>query len=202
MVNDRTLAEYRTAGVDYMFKGPEEHIMSEKAKSSQDKNKHRWVNQMFRFRTNEANEYILYRQVITTKANYSGNEISWTEDFDDTSLYRVPIVEKVTKFDHETEKQTIENKQIKRVDTHYLIPFNEEEAAKLKPYTNLGTRYFVRQEDGIERTVSSYEEWLTRPFEELIAGIPASASVASGPTPTPTPTGPKRIGRTASASLA
>jgi hypothetical protein len=175
MVNEQTLAAYKTAGVDYMFKGPEEHIQLQREKSSQDKNKKRWINQMFRFRTNDSKEYILYRQTITTQANSSMNELTWNEDFDDISVYLVPIVEKVSRYDDETGKQTIENKQIKYVDTRYLIPFNEKEAMKLKPFTNLSTRYFVRQEGGIERTVLTFEEWLTGPFDELIAGIPAYA---------------------------
>jgi hypothetical protein len=120
MVNEQTLTAYKTAGVDYMFKGPEEHIQLQREKSSQDKNKKRWINQMFRFRTNDSKEYILYilyRQIITTQANSSMNELIWNEDFDDTSIYNVPIVEKAIRFDElevRTERIEITTSKIKQ----------------------------------------------------------------------------------------
>lgn len=169
MVNEKTLQAYKDAGVEYQYKGYDDHLKKEREKTS-NKEKKRKINSMYRFRTNESEEYLLYEQDIITKSNHTDNVVQWHEDFANTSKYFVPIVEHRLDYDQETEKQTSNVKQILYQETHYLIPFTEEEIAKLKPFCNLATKYYVWQEDGLMSAISDFDDWLKLPFETLLRG--------------------------------
>jgi hypothetical protein len=170
MVNERTLQAYKEAGTEYQYMGVDEHLKNEREKTSLDTKKGRKINCMYRFRDIESKEYLLYEQDIITISNYSRNRIQWHEDMKETSMYFVPIVERQLSYDRETEKQTSDVKQISSTETHYTIPFNEEEVNKLKPFTNLATKYYVWQQDGLMSAIQDSDEWLQMPFDVLLSG--------------------------------
>jgi hypothetical protein len=170
MVNERTLQAYKEAGTEYQYMGVDEHLKNEREKTSLDTKKVRKINSMYRFRDIESKEYLLYEQDIITISNYSRNRVQWHEDMKETSMYFVPIVERQLSYDQETEKQKSDVKQISSTETHYIIPFNEEEVNKLKPFTNLATKYYIWQQDGLMRSANNFDEWLNIPFDVLIAG--------------------------------
>jgi hypothetical protein len=179
MVNQRTLEEYEKAGVKYVTSADDDYLANERGRVSDDlqaqkegkpNNVNRRINAIYRFRTLRGEEHILYHQDITAQANVTKNRVKWHEAPPETSMYRVPIVERAIKYDQETEKQSTEIKQIQSVETYYTIPFTEEEVMKLNPYTDLGTMFYVSQEQGITRTIDDFEEWLTIPFQYLIEG--------------------------------
>jgi hypothetical protein len=170
MVNDRTLEEFKKAGVDYMFKGNDDYLNNEREKTSEDKNKKRRINAMYRLRSNEGSEYILYQQDIIATSNHTRNRIQYYEDVEETSMYKVPIVERQLTYDQETEKQRSEVKQIQSIEIHYSIPFTKENVMELKPFTNLSTQYHVQQENGMMRNILHFEDWLELPFQVLLDG--------------------------------
>jgi hypothetical protein len=170
LVNDKTLQAFKEAGVDYQYKGIDEHLRNERDKTSLDDKKQRKINSMYRFRTDEAKEYLLYEQDVTTISNVTRNRIQWHEAFAETSMYFVPIVERQNRYDQETEKQTSEVRQIAAIETHYLIPFTEEEVSKIKPFANLATKYYIWQQDGLISSINDFDDWLKIPFATLIAG--------------------------------
>lgn len=177
MVNEKTLDAYKTAGVNYTTKAEDDYLKMEREKCSVDLENYkqgqpstvkRKITAMYRHRTNEGVEHLLYNQTVTATANYSRNEISWHEKATETSMYFNPIPEHHMTYDQETEKQTTQVRQIQHTDVIFTIPFNEEEVMKLKPLTNLATKYYVSQQDALTRNVSKFEDWLRVSFDDLM----------------------------------
>lgn len=179
MPHPKTLQAYKEAGVDYQIKGDKVELDRARKAASKDLQAHaegkpnnvkRHINAMFRFRTLDDQEFILYEQDITAKANITDNVVSWHEDKEDTSMYFTPIVDRKVTYDPETEEPQYSAQQIRSTEVNYLIPFNAEEANKLKPFTNRGTYYYVTQERGLTRAVDRFDDWLKKPFDVLLAG--------------------------------
>lgn len=170
MPHPKTIEAFKQAGVDYNMKGDREEIARCRAASSHDTHPQRLVTTMYRFRTEFDEQFLLYSQQITAKGNVSGNIVEWVEDKEETSLYYEPIVDKKVSYDQDTEMQTDERKQIRATRPRYLIPFNAEEAAKLKPFTNRATKMYVQEENGITRAVENFDDWVNLPFDVLLSG--------------------------------
>ena len=170
MVNQKTLEAYRTASLEYIEKG-EDVTKAEYAKKVPLTNRLRTITEMQRFRDVDGAEYILYEQDIFGMSEFTKREFNWHESKEETSMWREPIPEKRYDIDPETEQQKITTVGVKREIIHYDIPFTKENAEKLKPYCNRTTEFNAR--DGVgayPRKVNTYEDWINRPIDELVAG--------------------------------
>ena len=170
MANPKTLEAYKSAGLDYIEKG-EDVTKAEYAKKVPLVNRQRVITEMQRFRDVDGSEYILYEQDITGISDFTKREFNWHESKEETSMWREPIPEKRTDVDPETEQYKVTTIGVKREIVHYDIPFTKENAEMLKPYCNRATQFNAK--DGVgayPRKVNSYDDWLNRSLDELVAG--------------------------------
>lgn len=169
MVNPKTLAAYKAAGLDYKEKG-EDVTRAEYEKKVPANNRTKTITEMQRYRDNDGSEYLLFEQDVIGITEFSQRELMWHESKEDTSIWREPIPDKRFDYDPETETRKSVVVGIKREILHYDIPFTKENADKLKPLCNRATEFNAKDGSGYPRKVNSYEDWINRPIDELVAG--------------------------------
>jgi hypothetical protein len=167
MVHPKTLQAYKDAGVEFIAKGEDTTKDLYKRKTENDKNKKIHITEMQRFRDADGSEYILYEQDVEAETEISKEILQWHDNKEDTSIWVQPIADKRYNYDPETDTRKEVVVGVRREIIHYDIPFTKENAEKLKPLTNRSTEFNVKE--GIVRK-ATYEDWLNRPFDELIAG--------------------------------
>jgi hypothetical protein len=184
MVHPKTIEEYERLGIkeQYDETAHDRALKDKREITKHDKNPKIQITDVYRVRIADdqgaQSEYIIWQQDVTAKTDID-NYHRWHEDAHDTSIYYTPMVEKSIRLNPETEQQETFTNQVLGIETHYQYPFNKENIDMLKKRVNLATRYMVKDVSGFTRSVNTFADWSTKPFDELIAGQRQSQTVAA-----------------------
>jgi hypothetical protein len=178
LAHPKTIEAYSAAGINYKDfheKGTEVAVREKKKLVEKDPNKKVVVGSVYRIKIDdgfsEAYEVITWDQQTIGHTGL-GNLVSYHENTRDLCTWQEPITTKETRFNPETEQtETITKPDISEVKTHYLYPFNKENIAMIEKLTknNRKCNFAVMDnQKGISRSVDTFEEWSTKPFDSLI----------------------------------
>jgi len=179
VAHEKTIQAYAAAGIDYKTwheKGTEIVVRDRKKLIEKDENKKVVVNSVYRVKVDDGDgvsesEFITW-DATTTGHTGLGNKIEYHEDARDLCSWQEPITTKTIRFNQETEQEeTITNTDISETRTHFLYPFSKENIEMIKKLTknNRKCNFAVMDnQTGVTRTVDTFEEWSTKPFDSLI----------------------------------
>lgn len=119
-------------------------------------------------------EVIVFDQTVSGKTGGLGNSIKFWESKDETSVWYEPVVQMEVRWNAEKEEmETITKQDFSEIIPHYLYEFNKTNIQMIKEITRNNLKrvmWYVKDTTGLTRTINSFEEWSSKPFESLKVG--------------------------------